>query len=144
MRILFLCSGGGSCRSLIAKSVMQSFDESFEIYAAGLKQTTCPNDVLLELMKKSGYILDQDHQKLISEIDKIEFDYLITLCDGTKEEFYKLPLNYKHKLHLGFFDPEVIQSESTNKEEAYLELIEEIQTELSYFYNNILQRNAAD
>jgi arsenate reductase len=144
MRILFLCSGGGSCRSLIAKAVMQSFDEKLEVCAAGLTQISCSISDLINLMNKSGYRIEQEKQFLPSEIEDVDFDYLITLCDGTKEELYKLPLKYKHKLHLGFFDPRILQTESSKKEEAYLKLIEEIQAELSYFYHNILQRDEKD
>lgn len=144
MKILFLCSGGGSCRSLIAKAIMQSFDDKLEVYAAGLNELNCTVDKLLSVLSDSGYELDQTKQYSTSEINSIEFDYLITLCDGTKEEFYKLPLIFKHKLHLGFTDPESILTGPTNEEDNYKEIIEEIYTELSYFYHRILKKTASD
>ena len=141
MKILFLCPGGGSCRSLIAKTVMQSLDSKLEVYAAGLTKLSCRPDLLLEILANKGYRMEQTKQYLIDEIKAIGFDYLITLCEGTREEFYKLPLIYKHKLHLGFTDPENITAEINDKEMIYRELIEEINTELTYFYHHILKQS---
>ncbi len=140
MKILFLCSGGGACRSLIAKAVMQSFDENLEVYAAGIDELTCQENQLLNIIAKAGYNIEQARQYLVSDVEKIEFDYLITLCEGTKEEFYKLPLNYKQKLHLGFTDPENLTGKLNDKETVYKELIEEINDELNYFYHHILKK----
>ncbi len=144
MKILFLCSGGGSCRSLIAKAVMQSFDPKLEVYAAGLTQLSCSENQLLEIITDAGYSMSQAQQYLTNEIEDIEFDYLITLCEGTKEEFYKLPLKYKNKLHLGFTDPKLTNEKIDENADFYKELIEEVNTELSYFYHHILKKSTSD
>lgn len=140
MNILFLSSGGHSCRSLMAKTILESLDDELVVYAA----TTNPPQELspeaIEVMQETGLILHPENIQNTSEIQNEKFDYLITLSDGTRDEYKYLPIHYGQKLHLGFADPEKTYVRFPTKLEAYRSLRDEIKTELHYFYYRILKR----
>ncbi len=136
MKILFVCSGGGTCRSMIAKTILRSFDDGLELFSAETGPLSELNPLAVEAMAAYGYKLEPTGHGIISDFREIEFDYVITLCEGTKEEFEKLALKYKKKLHLGFPDPHKLAGH--DELGAYRKFVEEVVTELDYFYHHIL------
>ena len=143
MKILFLCSGASSCRSLIAKTVLESFDENLEVFAAGTEPVSNLNPLAFEVMKSVGFTMDKQQIRTVSQLGDMSFDYVITVCEGTKEEFGSFSFNYRKKLHLGFTDPGKVTGDSQKETEAYLHFIEEVKAELDYFYQRILKGKAA-
>ncbi|MCW0484386.1 hypothetical protein [Gaoshiqia sediminis] len=143
MKILFLCSGAGSCRSLIAKTILESIDDRLEVFAAGTAPVSELNPVAFEVMKFFGYPMASEEIRPLDDFKTMELEYVITLCDGTKEEFDRLSLTYRKKLHLGFADPGKITGSSSDQIKAYKSYIEEIKTELDYFYHRILKKEKA-
>ena len=79
--------------------------------------------------------------KHFSEFEKIEFDFLITVGDGTNENL-EIPdsIKYKRKMHLGFKHPYSNFKNRNELKEKCTEILEEIYTELDYFYSRILKR----
>ena len=144
MKILFLCSGGNSCRSLIAKTIMESFDSGIEVYSAGMRPIAELNQLAFDVMSGFGMDMIKDGIQIIAEHQNIEFDYVITVGEGTQEEYGSLPLNYKRKLHLGFVDPEKEIGTEAEQHTAYCHFIDEVKTELDYFYHRILKRKVVD
>lgn len=142
MKILFICSGKNSSRSLIAKAVMESFDNMLDVYAANVDLVTEVNPLALEALSSIGLTIGKEQIYSLQDCRLIEFDYVITVCEGTREEFYSLSLNYKRKLHLGFSDPEKAEGEYEVKLQAYHIYLEEMKIELDYFYNHILKPKA--
>ena len=143
MKILFLCSGASSCRSLIAKTVLESFDEDLEVFAAGTEPVVNLDPLPFEVMKSVGFIMDRQQIRTVAELAPLSFDYVITVCEGTKEEFDSFSFSYRKKLHLGFTDPGKVIGDQVKETEAYLRFIEEVKTELDYFYHRILKGKAA-
>ena len=83
--ILVLCTGN-SCRSQIAHGWLNYYTDSskIQIYSAGIEAHGL-NKMAIETMSEIG--IDISHQKsnLISDYDKIQFDFIITVCDNAKE-----------------------------------------------------------
>lgn len=140
MNILFLCSGGKACRSLMAKTIMESLDNELVVYAATMNPGQKISPLSFEVMREIGLVMHEKDIQNPSEVQHEKFDYLITLSDGTREEYKYLPIHYGQKLHLGFADPEKTDVRFPTKLEAYRSLRDEIKTELHYFYYRILKR----
>lgn len=90
-------------------------------------------------MAEKGINLEPHIPEHYTRFDDIEFDYLITVGDGTVEELRIPPIKYKRKMHLGFHNP---YANSRNKEEIRQkcrEIRDEIMTEMDYFYHRILK-----
>ena len=83
--ILVLCTGN-SCRSQIANGWLNYYTDSskIQIYSAGIEAHGL-NKMAVETMSEIG--IDISHQKsnLISDYDKIQFDFIITVCDMQKK-----------------------------------------------------------
>lgn len=139
MRIFFL-SNQNSCRSQMAEAILRSYDKNLEIYSAGIDPVDHVSPVAIEVMTEIGISLNPQVPRHYSEFDHMEFDYLITVGDGTVEQLKIPPINCKRKMHLGFHNP---YKNSKNKEEIRQkcrEIRDEIKTEMDYLYHRILKK----
>ena len=124
----------------MAEAILRSFDTELEIYSGGIEPSGHVSPVAIEVMAEKGINLEPQVPQHYSNFSNIEFDYLITVGDGTTEELKIPPIKYKRKMHLGFHNP---YHNSKNKEEIKQkcrEINDEIFTELEYFYHRILKK----
>lgn len=83
-KILFLCTGN-SCRSQMAEGLAKKMiSNEFDVYSAGIK-THGINPYAVKAMAEMGIDISQQKSQLLSEFDKITFDYVITLCSHAHE-----------------------------------------------------------
>lgn len=139
MRIFFL-SNQNSCRSQMAEAILRSYDKNLEIYSAGIDPADHVSPIAIAVMEEAGISLTPQVPQHYSKFDHLEFDYLITVGDGTVEQLKIPPIKYKRKMHLGFHNP---YKNSKNKEEIMQkcrEIRDEIKTEMDYFYYRILKK----
>ncbi|MFW6351501.1 MAG: arsenate reductase ArsC [Bacteroidota bacterium] len=139
MKIFFL-SNQHSCRSQMAEAILRSFDKELEIYSAGIEPSGHVSPIAIEVMAEKGINLEPHVPQHYSQFSHIEFDFLITVGDGTTEELKIPPIKHKRKMHLGFHNP---YKNSRSKEEIRQkcqEIRDEIFTEMDYFYHRILKR----
>ena len=124
----------------MAEAILKSYDKDLEILSAGIDPVDHVSPIAIEVMKEAGIPLEQKGPRHYSDFKDMEFDYLITVGDGTTEELKIPPINYKRKMHLGFHNP---YRNSKNKEEIKQkcrEIRDEIQTEMDYFYHKMLKK----
>lgn len=138
MKILFLCSGGNSCRSLMAEAIMKKIDRTLEVYSAGLHPDDCTDPLAIKVMQEIGIDIGQLKPKSYMEFEGMKFDYLFTLCDGTKEKIDHLKLETKHHIHLGFEDPRKATCTDEQRIYIYRDIRDEIKNELEYFCSRVL------
>lgn len=138
MKILFL-SARNCCRSQIAEAILRNMDKNLEIYSAGTNPAPEINPVAIEVMKEAGISVKPDKPANYIEYSHIEFDYLITVGDGTPEELKLPPVKYKRKMHLGFANPFKNCTDSKQILENCREIRDEIMVELDYFYHRMLK-----
>lgn len=139
MKIFFL-SNQNSCRSQMAEAILRNYDKNLEILSAGIEPSDHISPVAIEVMSEIGINIQPQTPQHYSKFEDQEFDYLITVGDGTTEELKIPPLKYKRKMHLGFHNP---YKRSKNKEEIRQkcrEIRDEIKTEMDYFYYKIINK----
>ena len=138
MKILFL-SLHNCCRSQIAEAILRKIDKNLEIYSAGIDPAPEINPVAIEVLKEAGIAPVKEKPAAFEQYREVEFDYLITVGDGTQEEF-KLPsVKCKRKMHLGFRNPYFNCTDSRQILENCREIRDEIMFELDYFYHRIIK-----
>jgi arsenate reductase (thioredoxin) len=140
MKILFLCTGGNSCRSLMAEAFLQKLDKSLEVFSAGLHPDKNTDPMAAEVMKEIGIDIRTKKPKSYHEFEGMEFDYLITLCDGTKDKIETVNIPAKHHIHLGFEDPQKAYCTEEQIIYLYRDIRDEIKNELDYFYGNVITK----
>jgi arsenate reductase len=124
----------------MAEAILRSFDTNLEIYSAGIEPSGHISPIAIEVMAERGINLEPQVPLHYSQFLDMEFDYLITVGDGTAEELNIPPIKYRRKMHLGFHNP---YRQAKNKEEIRQkcrEIRDEIFTEMDYFYHRIIKR----
>ena len=124
--ILVLCTGN-SCRSQIAHGWLNYYTDSskIQIYSAGI-ETHGLNKMAIETMSEIG--IDISHQKsnLISDYDKIQFDFIITVCDNAKENCPVFHSKNSKKIHKNFSDPSKIKGDINKIKNSFKKSRDEI------------------
>lgn len=144
MKILFLCTGGNSCRSLMAETFLQKMDKSLEVFSAGLHPDEQTDPMAVKVMMEIGIDISMKRPKSYKEFEGMPVDYLITLCDGTKDKITSVNIPAKHKIHLGFEDPRKAYCSEKQIIDIYRDIRDEIRNELDYFYSHVLINELAN
>jgi arsenate reductase (thioredoxin) len=125
----------------MAEAILRSFDNNLEIFSAGIDPVDHISPVAIEVLNEIGIKLMPTIPQHYSKFDQIEFDYLITVGDGTIENL-KIPstIKYRRKMHLGFQNPYKHFKDRNDLKEKCKEIRDEIYAELDYFYNRIIKK----
>ena len=103
MKFLFLCTGN-SCRSQIAEGYLRYFaKEKAEIFSAGI-ETHGVNPKAISTMQQDGIDITTHTSNLVEEYKRIDFDFVITVCDNAQERCPYFPTHAK-LFHYNFPDP---------------------------------------
>ncbi|MEN8256845.1 MAG: arsenate reductase ArsC [Thermodesulfobacteriota bacterium] len=82
--VLFLCTGN-SCRSQMAEGWARFFwPDLLNAFSAGV-ETHGMNHLAVKAMAERGVDISSQQSKLLSELDDISFDLVITVCDHAAE-----------------------------------------------------------
>jgi len=102
-KILVLCTGN-SCRSQIAEGYLRYFaNDKADVYSAGV-ETHGVNPKAIATMKEDGIDISNHTSNNIDEYRNIDFDFVITVCDNSKERCPFFPTKAQ-KFHYNFPDP---------------------------------------
>ncbi len=102
-KILVLCTGN-SCRSQMAEGYLKLFaKDNAEVYSAGI-ETHGVNKKAIAVMKEDGVDISKHTSNNVEEYRKIDFDFVITVCDHAREVCPFFPSDAK-KFHHNFPDP---------------------------------------
>lgn len=125
----------------MAEAILRSFDKDLEIYSAGIEPVDHISPVAIEVLANAGIHLEPSVPQHYSQFEHIEFDYLITVGDGTLENLVVPPtIKFRRKMHLGFQNPYKHFKDRNELKEKCAEIRDEIYTELDYFYHRIIKK----
>lgn len=117
MKVLILCTGN-SCRSQMAEGFLKSIGKDLEVFSAGTKPTGRINEKAIQVMKEVNIDISMNTSDSVEKYLNQEWDYVITVCDGAKEDCPFFSGKVENRLHFGFSDPsEFIGSEEEIMEE---------------------------
>jgi arsenate reductase len=103
--VLFLCTGN-SARSQMAEAFLRKYgSERFEAFSAGLDPKEI-NPLTVQVMKEIGVDISGQRSKGVKEyLAKVNFHYLITLCDDAEMNCPTVWPGVNQRLHWSFEDP---------------------------------------
>jgi arsenate reductase len=115
-KVLFLCTGN-SCRSQMAEGWTRALKgDLFEVCSAGIEvHGLNPNAV--RVMAEVGIDISHHRSKHAREFKGMAFDYVVTVCDGARDQCPVFP-GAKKLLHRGFDDPPRLAGGAESDEEA--------------------------
>ncbi len=128
----------------MAEAILKSFDPSLEIYSAGIAPADHISPEAIEVLSEIGIKLAPSVPQHYSKFEHMDFDFLITVGDGTNENLKIPPIKYKRKMHLGFQNPYSHFRDRNDLKEKCAEIRDEIQSELRYFYDRIISREKTE
>ncbi|MFQ5772824.1 MAG: arsenate reductase ArsC [bacterium] len=103
IKVLFLCVGN-SCRSQIAEGWARHLkSDVIEAFSAGVSPVGISSRAI-KVMEEVDVDISGQASKHVDELLGIDFDYVVTLCDGARE---RCPLSpgKARMIHRGFEDP---------------------------------------
>ena len=96
--ILFLCTGN-SCRSQMAEGWARHLKaDQIEAFSAGIEKHGL-NPYAIRVMAEAGVDITDQESSTVDELEKSEFDWIVTLCGHADETCPHIPGN---KIHQGF------------------------------------------
>ncbi len=130
-RVLFLCTGN-SCRSQMAEGWLRHLaGDRFEVASAGTHPVGV-NPAAIAAMREVGVDLSGHRSKSVAEFAGQRFDYVITVCDRTRESCPVFP-DAAHVLHWSFDDPAAAQGSPEDRQAVFRRVREEIAARIGEF-----------
>ena len=101
----------------MAEGVLRHYGgDKFEVESAGSEPSKV-NETAIKVMKEIGIDISKHYSKSITDLKKISFDWVITVCDYANKHCPVFP--YKTKVfHKSFEDPPKLARNSKTKEET--------------------------
>ncbi|HNT30364.1 MAG TPA: arsenate reductase ArsC [bacterium] len=128
-RVLFLCTSN-SCRSQMAEGMLRSLaSDRFDVFSAGVNPTHV-HPLAIRVMQEISIDISRQRSKSIDEFLGQEFDYVITLCDDTRQTCPFFPGAHE-LLHWSVPDP----AEASGSEEETLAVV---RTARDYIHKKIV------
>jgi arsenate reductase len=131
--ILILCTGN-SCRSQMAEGFLRSFDSDLQVFSAGTKPVAAVHPLAVQVMQEDGIDISKHKPKLVDDFLATPFDFVVTVCDGAKENCPVFIGNVKHRLHIGFDDPAEAKGTSDEVLAVFRRVRNEIKNGFKKFY----------
>lgn len=134
LKILFLCTGN-SCRSQMAEGWANALKgDVVDAYSAGI-ETHGMNPLAMRVMAEVGVDMSTQYSKTTDELEGVEFDYVVTVCDRAKESCPLFP-GETRIVHVEFEDPPRLAANSRTEEEA-LGHYRRVRDEIRAFVNEL-------
>ncbi len=103
-KVLVMCTGN-SCRSIIGEALINAFVDGVEAYSCGVAPSGRVNPNARKVLEEHGIWDERYHSKDLSEVEGMEFDLVVTVCDHAREVCPVFPYPAP-KIHVGFEDPD--------------------------------------
>ncbi|UIJ38659.1 arsenate reductase ArsC [Desulfobaculum bizertense] len=130
LKVLFLCTGN-SCRSQMAEGWTRALKgNEIDVWSAGIEKHGL-NGTAVQVMAESGVDISGHESKLVSELPKVLFDVVVTVCGHANENCPYFPGSVK-RIHAGFDDPPRLAQDAKTEEEA-LEAYRRVRDEIRAF-----------
>ncbi|MBN1649078.1 MAG: arsenate reductase ArsC [Spirochaetales bacterium] len=134
--ILFLCTGN-SCRSQMAEGLCRQLaGDRFEVYSAGI-ETHGLNPHAVKVMAEIGIDISGHTSKTTAELDRKDFDFVITVCGHAHESCPYFPAKTKI-IHRGFDDPPWLTKDMQDGEEK-LDVYRRVRDEIREYVLSLVQ-----
>lgn len=110
------------------------YGNNFDAYSAGTHPSRV-NPYIIEVMKEKNIDLSHHTSKSVDQFREMEFDYVITVCDGARETCPVFP-NGKEFLYKRFEDPTQVTGNDEDKRAIFRRVRDEIKSWIVKTFGN--------
>jgi arsenate reductase len=121
----------------MAEGFLKSFDNTLEISSAGTHPAAKVNPNAVKVMKEIGIDISHHVPELVDKYIDREWDYVITVCGGARDECPYFSGLVKNRLHIGFDDPADAVGSEEEIFKMYRRVRDEIREGFLEFYRSI-------
>ena len=119
----------------MAEGLLQHlFGDKYEVYSAGVYPTRV-NPYAIKVMAEMGIDISGQRSKSIEEFRGREFDLVVTVCDGAKENCPFFP--GKKVVHKSFEDPALAKGTEEEILKVFRKVRDEIKDWIVSYFGNI-------
>lgn len=133
MKILVLCTGN-RCRSQMAHGILRHIDSTLDVHSAGVKPAAQVHPLGVKVMQEIGIDISGHTPKHINQYLDQEWDYVITVCGGAKENCPLFTGQVGKRLHIGFDDPDAFKGSEEEVLPGFRRVRDEIKAKMEHFY----------
>lgn len=128
-KVLFLCTGN-SARSQMAEAFLRHLaGDRFEVFSAGLEPKGI-HPMTIQVMQEKGISLEGQFSKPLTEyMGKVNFDWLITVCDNADKNCPFFP-GMGSRLHWPFEDPAAATGSEADRLDKFRQIRDEIELKI--------------
>jgi len=108
MNILVICTGN-RCRSQMAEGILRHLDPTLNVRSAGTCPATEVHPLGVKVMAEIGIDISAQYPKPVDMFRDGEWDYVITVCGGARENCPVFTGRVGQRLHIGFDDPDAFK-----------------------------------
>jgi arsenate reductase (thioredoxin) len=130
-KVLFF-STGDSTRSQMAEGFLRAFAGDGLVAASTAVDSVEPDPLTAEVMKEVGVDISTQSPKNIAEFFKEHFNYVVTVCDASKEKFPVWPFT-RNIRNWDLADPEQVTGSLEQKRDAFRRVRNEIRRQVRDF-----------
>jgi arsenate reductase len=134
LRVLFLCTGN-SCRSQMAEGWARHLKgDLIDAYSAGVE----PQELsarAVKVMAEVGVNISKQRAKHIRDLGRLNFDYVITVCDNARDRCPFFAGGVK-SIHMGSEDPPFL-ARNAKTEEGALTFYRRVRDEIKAFVQQL-------
>ena len=139
IRVLIVCTGN-SCRSQMAEGWLRHFGQGqIEALSAGTHPAFL-HPLAVRVMKEAGIDISSQYAKSVDEFTNTQLDYVVTVCDGAREECPVLPGRHT-SLHMPFEDPVMFLGPAVERLAMFRETRDQIGEGMKALAHSILHRH---
>jgi arsenate reductase (thioredoxin) len=134
-KVLFLCTGN-SARSQMAEAFLRKYASNrYEAFSAGLEPGVI-HPLTLQVMEEVSIDMSGQYSKgLDTYSGKVNFAYLITVCDNADQRCPVFP-GMGMRLHWSFEDPAAFQGRHAEKLMKFRQVRDQIEAKVKQFISN--------
>lgn len=133
MKILILCTGN-SCRSQMAEGILKSFNSELKVISAGTEPSTNVHPMAIKAMNEMKIDISDNYPKQVADFASENFDYVITVCGGAKDNCPVFTGKVKNQIHIGFDDPAEATGTTEEIMAEFIRIRNEIYRDFKNFY----------
>ena len=141
-KVLFVCTHN-SARSQMAEGILNTFHPGrFCAYSTG-SHPTMINPLSIAVAKEIGVDISNNYSKGFDELDDIEFDYIVTVCDDARE---RCP-HFKgdgERIHKSFNDPSGFHGSDEERLQIFRQVRDEIRDWIDNEFINYVGSDKSD
>jgi arsenate reductase len=121
----------------MAEAFVKFYYPEFEVYSAGTNPAKEINPYAVRVMNEVGIDISKQYPKSVDNFINDEFDYVITCCDGAKENCPVFTGKVKNRVHIGFIDPAEAKGSEDEILDVFRTVRDEIKIQFKSFFDNL-------